>query len=82
MSGFVISGAEVVGGRGDLFVDGDRIVGTAPGAAERIDGDDYLVAVQWHPEENAEDRRLFLGLVAAAARYRASRSSEQQGVPA
>ncbi|KTR94125.1 glutamine amidotransferase [Microbacterium testaceum] len=61
--------------------------------AVEAEGDDYLVAVQWHPEENAEDRRLFLGLVAAAARYRASRagatapspvfdSSEHQGVPA
>ncbi|MFX5813013.1 gamma-glutamyl-gamma-aminobutyrate hydrolase family protein, partial [Acinetobacter baumannii] len=44
-------------------------------------GDDYLVAVQWHPEENAEDRRLFLGLVAAAARYRGDRSTHQE-VPA
>jgi putative glutamine amidotransferase len=41
-------------------------------------GDDYLVAVQWHPEENAEDRRLFLGLVAAAAAY----AAEQRGVRA
>ncbi|MCK6079804.1 gamma-glutamyl-gamma-aminobutyrate hydrolase family protein [Microbacterium sp. EYE_5] len=32
-------------------------------------GDDYLVAVQWHPEENSADRRLFLGLVAAADAY-------------
>lgn len=44
--------------------------------AVEMPGDDYLVAVQWHPEENAEDRRLFLGLVAAAAAYRASRSTE------
>lgn len=35
-------------------------------------GDDYLVAVQWHPEENSADRRLFLGLVAAADAYAAS----------
>ncbi|WP_404445468.1 gamma-glutamyl-gamma-aminobutyrate hydrolase family protein [Microbacterium marinum] len=41
-------------------------------------GDDYLVAVQWHPEENSADRRLFLGLVAAADAYAASR----RGVPA
>jgi putative glutamine amidotransferase len=33
-------------------------------------GDGYLVGVQWHPEENAEDRRLFAGLVAEAAAFR------------
>ncbi|MCU4673996.1 gamma-glutamyl-gamma-aminobutyrate hydrolase family protein [Microbacterium fluvii] len=33
-------------------------------------GDEYLVAVQWHPEENSADRRLFTGLVAAASVYR------------
>ena len=32
-------------------------------------GDGYLVGVQWHPEENAEDRRLFAGLVKEAAAY-------------
>lgn len=31
----------------------------------------YLVAVQWHPEENGADRRLFEGLVAAARDYAA-----------
>ena len=31
--------------------------------------DGYLVGVQWHPEENSEDRRLFAGLVEAAAEY-------------
>lgn len=36
------------------------------------DGGGYLVGVQWHPEENAEDRRLFAGLVDEAARYRAA----------
>lgn len=29
----------------------------------------YLVGVQWHPEENREDRRLFAGLVGQAAAY-------------
>jgi putative glutamine amidotransferase len=33
------------------------------------DGDGYLLGVQWHPEENAEDRRLFAGLVAEASVY-------------
>ena len=36
------------------------------------DGGGYLVGVQWHPEENAEDRRLFGGLVAEASRYSAA----------
>jgi putative glutamine amidotransferase len=33
----------------------------------------YLVGVQWHPEENVEDRRLFAGLACEAAAYAASR---------
>lgn len=32
----------------------------------------FGVAVQWHPEEHTEDRRLFAGLVEAAAGYRAA----------
>jgi putative glutamine amidotransferase len=42
------------------------------------DGDGYLVGVQWHPEENAEDRRLFAGLVAEASVY-ANRSVGKVG---
>lgn len=38
------------------------------------DGDQYLVGVQWHPEENAEDRRLFAGLVAEASVYSRTRT--------
>ncbi len=38
-------------------------------------GEEYLVAVQWHPEENSEDRRLFLGLVAAASAHAAARET-------
>ena len=37
-------------------------------------GDGYLVGVQWHPEQNAEDRRLFAGLVAEASVVRRSRA--------
>ena len=33
------------------------------------DGEGYLVGVQWHPEENTEDKRLFEGLVAEAVAY-------------
>ncbi|MGJ0203727.1 gamma-glutamyl-gamma-aminobutyrate hydrolase family protein [Leucobacter sp. gxy201] len=35
----------------------------------------FGVAVQWHPEENVEDRRLFQGLVDAAREYRATSTS-------
>lgn len=37
------------------------------------DGDAYVLGVQWHPEENADDKRLFAGLVDEAAVYMASR---------
>ncbi|MCB1273727.1 MAG: gamma-glutamyl-gamma-aminobutyrate hydrolase family protein [Leucobacter sp.] len=33
----------------------------------------FGVAVQWHPEEHAQDRRLFSGLVRAARAFRAER---------
>lgn len=33
------------------------------------DGDGYVLGVQWHPEQNQEDRRLFEGLVAEASVY-------------
>jgi putative glutamine amidotransferase len=42
--------------------------------AFETESDQYLVAVQWHPEENAEDRRLFAGLVGEASVFRASRA--------
>lgn len=42
--------------------------------AFEADGDHYLVGVQWHPEENAEDRRLFAGLVAEASAFAATRT--------
>ncbi|MFE5407621.1 gamma-glutamyl-gamma-aminobutyrate hydrolase family protein [Microbacterium sp. NPDC056569] len=35
------------------------------------DGEGYVLGVQWHPEENREDRRLFAGLVAEASVYAA-----------
>lgn len=43
-------------------------------AFESAEGEGYLVGVQWHPEENAEDTRLFAGLVEEAARFAAARS--------
>ncbi|GAB3602980.1 hypothetical protein GCM10027411_11770 [Microbacterium aureliae] len=41
-------------------------------------GESYLVGVQWHPEENIEDKRLFAGLVAQAAGYAARRSLDKE----
>ncbi|MGW8481677.1 gamma-glutamyl-gamma-aminobutyrate hydrolase family protein [Microbacterium sp. NPDC055903] len=40
-------------------------------------GDAYLVGVQWHPEENAEDRRLFADLVDQARAFSAQHQEEQ-----
>lgn len=45
------------------------------------DGDGYLVGVQWHPEENREDRRLFAGLVAEASVYSAKGRGSSPVVP-
>ncbi|MBL3700529.1 gamma-glutamyl-gamma-aminobutyrate hydrolase family protein [Leucobacter luti] len=41
----------------------------------------FGIAVQWHPEENPRDRRLFAGLVAAAREYRAARASARASRP-
>lgn len=41
--------------------------------AFEAEGDQYLVGVQWHPEENSDDKRLFAGLVAEASAYAVSR---------
>jgi len=36
--------------------------------AAEVDGHDFAIGVQWHPEENAGDLRLFTALTAAALR--------------
>jgi putative glutamine amidotransferase len=38
--------------------------------AVELEGERFGIGVQWHPEENVEDRRLFAGLVEAAREYR------------
>ena len=50
---------------------------TAEGVIEAVEleGVPFGVAVQWHPEENLDDLRLFAGLVDAAKAYRAGRTS-------
>jgi putative glutamine amidotransferase len=40
--------------------------------AVEVDGLTFGVAVQWHPEQNPEDLRLFAGLVEAAKAHRAN----------
>lgn len=37
--------------------------------AVEIPGDDFVLAVQWHPEERLDDLRLFAAVVEAAAAY-------------
>ena len=37
--------------------------------AVEIPGDNFILAVQWHPEERLDDIRLFVAVVHAAARY-------------
>lgn len=39
-------------------------------------GDGYLVGVQWHPEENTDDRRLFEDLVSQARAFAARQKEE------
>ena len=43
----------------------------ADGVVEAVElsGEDFVVAVQWHPEETLDDRRLFTGLIEAATTY-------------
>jgi gamma-glutamyl-gamma-aminobutyrate hydrolase PuuD len=38
--------------------------------AAEVDGQSFALGVQWHPEENGDDTRLFAALVDAAGRYR------------
>ena len=62
---------------------GDGLVATArtdDGLVQGVEAtaDGYLVGVQWHPEQNSEDRRLFAGLVAAASVYAMSRHGTDQ----
>jgi putative glutamine amidotransferase len=37
--------------------------------AVEIPGENFVLAVQWHPEERLDDVRLFAGIVQAAAKY-------------
>ncbi|MDT4999585.1 MAG: putative glutamine amidotransferase, partial [Mycobacterium sp.] len=43
--------------------------------AVELPGPQFVVAVQWHPEERLDDLRLFSGVVQAAAEYATERAS-------
>ena len=61
----------------DRVADGLAVTArTAEGVIEAVEleGAAFGVAVQWHPEEDAADRRLFAGLVEAARTHRIRRS--------
>ena len=56
----------------DQLGDGLRVTARDDGGlvqAVESTGDGYVVGVQWHPEQNVEDRRLFAGIVDQAAVY-------------
>jgi putative glutamine amidotransferase len=42
--------------------------------AVEIPGENFVVAVQWHPEERLDDLRLFAGVVEAATAYESGRT--------
>ncbi len=46
--------------------------------AAEVHGQSFAVGVQWHPEEDSGDTRLFAALVDAAGRYRERRHREQR----
>jgi putative glutamine amidotransferase len=42
--------------------------------AVELEESDFAIGVQWHPEDNQDDDRLFVALVQAALRYRSTRA--------
>ncbi|WP_204162064.1 gamma-glutamyl-gamma-aminobutyrate hydrolase family protein [Rathayibacter sp. VKM Ac-2803] len=63
----------------DRVADGLEVAArTADGTIEALEvpGRRFALGVQWHPEEDASDARLFTGLVAAALAHRATPSAE------
>ena len=54
----------------DRLADGLEVAATSPGGlveAVELPGDAFVVGVQWHPEQDEADRRLFRALVGAAS---------------
>ncbi|MCV7062977.1 gamma-glutamyl-gamma-aminobutyrate hydrolase family protein, partial [Mycolicibacterium vaccae] len=57
-------------GRGEIVSawDDDEVI-----EALELPGDGFVLAVQWHPEENLDDLRLFTAIVDAARSYAGAR---------
>ena len=45
--------------------------------AVEVQGNDFAIGVQWHPEDDQDDDRLFVALIEAASRYRSPRADKQ-----
>ena len=43
--------------------------------AVEVEGNGFAIGVQWHPEDDQDDDRLFVALVEAASRYRSTRAA-------
>jgi putative glutamine amidotransferase len=58
----------------------DAVGFAADGTIEAVEvaGQEFALGVQWHPEDNAEDDRLFKALVEAATVYRRERNERQE----
>jgi len=60
---------------------GLQAVGFAPdGTVEAVElpGPGFVIGVQWHPEDNPDDDRLFAAFVGAAAAYRRAKPGNQE----
>jgi putative glutamine amidotransferase len=62
--------AEVAAGLMVSAWDADGVI-----EALELPGDDFVLAVQWHPEESLDDQRLFSAIVEAARSYASGRVS-------
>lgn len=62
----------------DRLGEGLTASATGDGVIEAIEkpGEDFLLGVQWHPEETLDDLRLFAGLVEAAHHYATERARQ------
>ena len=58
---------------GDGLIVSAQDTATASSRRSRYPGENFVLAVQWHPEERLDDIRLFVAVVEAAAEYATGR---------